>query len=158
SSRDMICACNTRRFMSIPNKVPAIICRPADKMEKALSRENNFTFLRLFTALLVVYSHSFALTGNKGPSILGIDSGQFRVKAFFAICGYLVAKSWMSDPNILNYAIKRFLRIFPPFTVAILLTIFIIGPLTTTLPLGEYFSSAGTYRYFSNIFMYIRYH
>lgn len=111
----------------------------------------------MFTAVLVVYSHSFALTGTQGYQILGLDSGQLRVKAFFAICGYLVMKSWLSNPSIKDYAFKRALRIFPPLTIAVVVTIFIIGPITTTLPLLDYFSLPRTYQYLNNILLYPQY-
>lgn len=117
-----------------------------------MQRTNNFDFLRLMTATLVVYAHSFPITGSvSNGGILGIDAGQLRVQAFFAISGYLVSRSWKSDPNVFRYLSKRALRIFPALAVATVFTIFIVGPLSTNLSFSEYLMHPYTHSYFGNI-------
>lgn len=45
------------------------------------------------------------------------------------------------------YAAKRALRLLPALYVVVLVSAFVLGPLATTLPLGEYLTDAGTYTY-----------
>lgn len=102
---------------------------------------NNFDFVRVFAALCVIYSHQHALTGLPEPSVLGVHSvGGFGVLLFFSISGYLVCASWRADPNVPRFILRRFLRIWPALTVAVVLTVFVLGPAMTRLPLPDYFS------------------
>jgi peptidoglycan/LPS O-acetylase OafA/YrhL len=118
---------------------------------------NNFALLRLATALLVIYGHAFAVTGTPTGEIFGMPVDYLRLKAFFAISGYLVCLSWLRDPHVLRFAHRRALRILPPFIVCILITAYVIGPLLTTLPLEEYFSGERFRRYHWNLLFWINY-
>ena len=93
----------------------------------AVSRANNFDFLRLVAALSVVFSHSFLiaegseasepfvrLTGNQ--CVLGLVG----VFVFFIISGYLVTGSFLRHPDPGRFALKRVLRIFPGLAVNLL--------------------------------------
>jgi peptidoglycan/LPS O-acetylase OafA/YrhL len=119
-----------------------------------MARENNFDALRLVAAVSVIFSHSFLiaegrqnnewlilLTGNQ--CILGLTG----VFVFFAISGFLVTQSFEQSPNPLHYLAKRALRVFPGLFVATLVSAFALGPLVTTLPLGEYLSRPEPYEY-----------
>ncbi len=111
--------------------------------------ENNFDFLRILAALLVLVSHQFALTGRNQPAIVqSLDLGNFGVLIFFCISGYLVTQSWLRDPNPWRFAAKRFLRIWPGLTAVTLLAALILGPLVSTFTLADYFSSPDTLKYF----------
>jgi peptidoglycan/LPS O-acetylase OafA/YrhL len=119
---------------------------------------NNFTALRLFAAFLVLYGHAFDLYKLTAPSFMGwMPLGPVAVYIFFAISGYLISISWTRDSNIVRFVLKRALRIFPGLVVCILLTIFILGPVTTTLLLGDYFKSPETLAYAKNILLNINY-
>lgn len=109
--------------------------------DRAGTRENNFDFLRFFAALQVILYHTFALSGQppRFPGFI-LFQGALGVDIFFVISGFLIMKSRMEDPSLLSYLKKRFLRIAPGLTVAIIFCIFIIGPLTSSLPAGEYLS------------------
>lgn len=129
-------------------------------------RENNFDALRLVAALSVILSHAFfiaqgvekndplnRLTGNQ--SMLGL-AGVF---VFFAVSGFLVTQSFEQTRSPLRYLIKRALRIFPALIVCLILTAFVLGPIVTTLPLGEYLKRPEPWRYvFYNSFFDIRVH
>lgn len=120
--------------------------------EKTDSYNNNFDFIRFFAAFSVLVWHCFALFGTKMPVILGtffIDG----VLVFFIISGFLITKSWMGKPDPLDFLKKRILRIFPAFICVILLSVFILGPLLTTLSLSDYFSNHLTWVYLRNILM-----
>lgn len=114
----------------------------------AVSRANNFDFLRLVAALSVVFSHSFLiaegseasepfvqLTGNQ--CVLGLVG----VFVFFIISGYLVTGSFLRHPAPGRFALKRGLRIFPGLAVNLLVCALLLGALVTTLPLGDYLRS-----------------
>ncbi len=101
-----------------------------------MENKNNFGFLRLFFAFLVIVSHSpELLDGNRTRELLTmlfgtISFGVLAVDGFFLISGYLILKSFQNSSSIKNYFIKRCLRIYPAFIVATLFSIFIIAPLS----------------------------
>jgi peptidoglycan/LPS O-acetylase OafA/YrhL len=117
-----------------------------------LDRHNNFDLLRLMAALSVILSHAFLLAENSqdhdplmiltgGQAILGL-AGVF---VFFTISGYLITQSFESTASPLVFLAKRALRIFPGLILCLLVCVFVIGPLTTRLPLAEYLSRRETY-------------
>jgi peptidoglycan/LPS O-acetylase OafA/YrhL len=109
--------------------------------------ENNFDLLRLIAASMVVFGHCWLVLGDEPPLFTGesfTDWGNFGVLIFFAISGFLVSRSWVADPRLLAFAVKRFLRIVPGLIVALLFTAFVIGPLVTTQSLSEYLQSPFT--------------
>lgn len=117
-------------------------------------RENNFDFLRMVAASLVLYSHHFSLTGRAEPSFFSLHSwGGFAVLIFFVISGYLVTQSWHSDPNVLRFSLRRVLRIWPALTVVVTLTALVLGPAVSRFSASDYFSDPATWRYFYNLEM-----
>ena len=122
------------------------------------ARRNNFDLLRLIGALLVLVSHSFALTGRAEPAVPGLTAyGGMGLTIFFCVSGYLIAQSWYRDPRLLRFLAKRALRIFPGLAVVVALSIFVLGPAVTTLSARAYFASPVTWRYASNLWLYISY-
>ena len=117
--------------------------------ELVSSRRNNFNALRLIAATMVLVSHCFTLTGRTEPlgSLSGQTMGEVGVSIFFAISGFLIAKSWSTDPAPRRYALKRALRLLPALVVAVLVTALIVGAAVTTLSPASYFANAGVYRY-----------
>lgn len=116
---------------------------------------NNFDALRVGAAALVSIGHSFGLLENAefGPQLFGSAVDVTRVAIFFAVSGYLVTRSWMSDPHPGRYLAKRALRIYPAFLVTILLSVFVLGALLTWLPLDEYLTREYTLRYLGNLIL-----
>jgi peptidoglycan/LPS O-acetylase OafA/YrhL len=112
-------------------------------------RGNAFDLLRLAAALLVVVGHSWVLTGHEDPLtfLSGTNAGDLGVGVFFLLSGYLVSSSWLSDPSLKRFAARRALRIYPAYALVVLALTFLLGPLVTTLPVGEYIASGGTWRY-----------
>ena len=120
---------------------------------------NNFDFLRIFAALLVVFSHSYALTGygsNEPFYILnGITTlGRMGVVIFFVVSGYLITKSWQNHPSSSQFFWNRFLRIVPGLVGVTLFSVFFIGPLVTNLSIFDYFQNMLTWKYLTNIFVF----
>jgi peptidoglycan/LPS O-acetylase OafA/YrhL len=107
-------------------------------------RENNFDVLRLVAASMVLVSHSFVVVGAAEPHVGHFPLGTFGVEIFFAISGFLVAKSWLSQPSLRAFAIKRGLRILPALVVTVLACALLLGPLVSKQSPGTYFSSLDT--------------
>ncbi len=98
------------------------------------NRDNNFGFLRLLFAALVVVSHSPELVdGNRSREILtrifGTTSfGEVAVDGFFLISGYLITKSFIESRSTRSYLAKRFFRIVPGYLVSFWICVLIIAP------------------------------
>ncbi|PZP38936.1 MAG: acyltransferase [Pseudomonas fluorescens] len=112
------------------------------------SRQNNLDFIRLFAAFMVLFAHSFALTGTR--HVGGIDTGTLGVLIFFSASGFLITRSYARNPNWKTFLKARLLRIIPALIPLVLLCAFVLGPLVTTLPLSEYFAERHTYSYLKN--------
>ncbi|MGV0878426.1 acyltransferase [Martelella sp. FLE1502] len=119
--------------------------------------QDNFAALRMFAAVLVIFGHSYPLTGSVAPGFLGNAVHTIALKIFFVISGYLITESWMRDRSLIRYFTKRVLRIIPGLVVLILITAFVVGPIITNLSFVDYFNSRSLYNYFSNVFLYPRY-
>ena len=113
------------------------------------SRENNFDVLRLGAAMVVLLEHCIPLTAAAVPALGGLYEAVLiqGVTVFFAISGFLIARSWVSAPRARTYAAKRALRLIPGLVVAVVFTSFVIGPLFTSLSLGAYLSDPAPYVY-----------
>lgn len=123
----------------------------AGKTYSVPSRDNNINFLRFIAASLVIWFHMASLLAIPEPYIMGQGLGPIAVNIFFVLSGYLIAKSWTRSSSFGSYLIRRIARIFPGLAVVILLSVFVMGPIVTSLPLGDYFADAGTWKYLSLI-------
>lgn len=115
---------------------------------KSRSRNSKLDFLRISFATLVLLAHAPELTdGNNSREILSrlthsqISFGVLGVDGFFLLSGYLIVKSWIQNPEFLNFILKRILRIVPGYLVAVFLSISIVGLLAPGVP--HFFSSYG---------------
>ena len=118
---------------------------------------NNFDFLRLVAAYLVLYSHQFALTGRSEPGV-GVQSlGGLGVLIFFSISGYLIAQSWDRDPSIWRFLAKRILRIWPGLIVVTAVAALLLGPVVSTVSVDQYFLDSKTWDFFRTLKLTIRY-
>lgn len=124
-------------------------------MPETNQHENNFSLVRLIGAMLVMLGHMGPIMGATTP-VMGQDLHGVGVEILFLIGGYLVAQSWMHDPSPLRYSIRRFLRLWPPYALMILLMTFVSGPLLSNLGFRGYFGSWWT-EYLKNLRFYIVY-
>lgn len=96
-------------------------------------RNNNFNFLRLVLAVLVILSHSFELIPGQRELLTRvfhtITLGGVAVNGFFLLSGYLIVQSWERSPHLGTFLKKRILRIYPGFLVASCVCAFVVGPL-----------------------------
>lgn len=113
---------------------------------------NNFDLLRLIGAFLVVFGHSFELLLHPDPLLgaIGVSWGEVGVLIFFSISGFLVARSWVGEPRLLPFAIKRGLRLLPGLIVVLLVSALVLGPLVSAEPLHAYLSDPATKGYVLN--------
>ncbi|MEZ5975052.1 MAG: acyltransferase [Planctomycetota bacterium] len=112
------------------------------------SRDNNFNLLRFLAAGLVLFAHSYPLTGTEPePRLGGFGLGYVAVDIFFVTSGLLVTRSLLHRANVVAFAWARFVRIVPALFVAVLLCAYGFGLAFTELPAGEYLrrSEVGTF-------------
>lgn len=119
-------------------------------------RENNFNIVRFVAAVFVFAGHMGIIQGGTPPQIGGFRMHEMGVSILFLISGYLITKSWLSDPDPLRFAVRRFFRFWIPFAVMILLMVFVAGPLVSELGFGEYFQG-GYQTYLKNLRLLIIY-
>ncbi|MDN3582331.1 acyltransferase family protein [Mucilaginibacter flavus] len=115
-------------------------------------RNNNFDLIRFIAASMVIFSHSYWLTGNLSIEPLGklcgiVNFGSLGVKVFFAISGFLITKSVMRQPTLTGFVWARVLRIFPGLLMASVFCTFVIGPICTVLPLRQYLNNGALYSF-----------
>lgn len=94
--------------------------------DPAALRANNFDAMRLAMALLVVWSHAFALwLGSEAGEPISIlfagayNAGSIAVLVFFTVSGFFITLSWDRSPSALSYLRKRVARIYPGYLVAV---------------------------------------
>jgi peptidoglycan/LPS O-acetylase OafA/YrhL len=115
----------------------------------AHGKDNNFNLIRILAALAVLVTHSFALTGQAEPlrEQFGMTLGSIAVDIFFIASGFLVTASLLNRQSAIDFFWARVLRIYPALLITLLLTILVLGPLFTTLPLSAYFHDSKVYTY-----------
>ena len=98
-------------------------------------KENNFDFLRLALAVLVIFSHSFPLgAGSELHEPLRVLThgqmtlGAFAVDLFFVMSGFLIAGSAERSRGIGSYLKKRVARIYPAFIVSAVVMALVVLP------------------------------
>lgn len=111
---------------------------------------NAFTLLRFLAATLVVIGHTDPILGRPERELLGASYGAIAVDTFFVMSGYLIAAAWQRRSSAWQYARNRALRIVPGYAGVVAVTVLVLGPLLTTLPLDTYFRSETTWRYLAN--------
>jgi peptidoglycan/LPS O-acetylase OafA/YrhL len=115
-------------------------------------RNNNFNLIRIVAALAVLMTHSFVLSsGNPDDEplrqTLGMTLGSIAVDVFFVTSGLLVTASLLRSESVVAFAWSRCLRIFPGLLVMLVLTVFLLGPLFTTLQPASYLLDPRTHAY-----------
>lgn len=119
---------------------------------------NNFDAIRLFAALMVLYSHAWLLSVDGNPTDFishfthdQTGMGDLGIGIFFVLSGFLIAQSWRRRPDLADFTRNRVLRIMPALTAVVLASVFLIGPLVTTATQADYWSSGETWAYLLNI-------
>lgn len=133
--------------------------------EVNLARQaNNIDFIRLIAASLVIIAHApyilnlDALSWDPMSKIYGINMGRLGVFIFFIISGYLITMSWQKKKDIVDFTLARILRIYPAVIIVVILSVFILGPLLTTISIGDYFNSSITKQYIQDATLFRMYY
>jgi len=116
------------------------------------SRDNNFNLVRFIAALLVLYSHSFALAIGSGDAeplraLIGMTWGSIAVDIFFITSGFLITSSYIARNNLIAFVWARILRIYPGLITAVIFCVFIVGLFFTTLNTWEYILNIQTHKF-----------
>lgn len=124
-------------------------------METTAAHKNNFDFLRFLFASLVIVTHCYALLQSNpmaDPAFKLTERvfSDYAVCGFFVLSGFLIRQSLSRSISRLAFFKKRAFRIFPGLWIAILITTFLIGTTTTTLPLSQYIANSQTWKYLLN--------
>jgi len=99
-------------------------------MEAAIaSHANGFNLVRLVCALAVLAFHVWMLNrAAPGPDPVSrllapsTDMGALAVGVFFVISGMFIARSWMGDPHLGRFALRRVARLIPGLFACMLIT------------------------------------
>ncbi|WP_201986790.1 acyltransferase family protein [Hymenobacter rubidus] len=116
------------------NPINAVVEPEARVATISNARNNNFNFLRLLFAALVIVSHAPEIRdGNRNHELLmrifgTISFGDLAVNGFFLLSGYLIVSSWIRQPNLRDFLEKRVRRIVPGFLVAFVVSVFVLAP------------------------------
>lgn len=121
--------------------------------EKKSSRVNNYNVLRMIGAAAVMYGHMFVLMGMHAPVLYANEVNAIGFKMIMVLSGYMVTKSCINDSSAAHYFVKRFFRLMPGLLFYTLTAVFIIGPLCSALPAGEYFRHPYTWQYLYNVLL-----
>lgn len=107
-------------------------------------RRNNFDALRLGMALVVVWSHSFAIhRGSEATEPVSLllggvyNAGNIGVLAFFTISGFLITLSFERSSSAWSFMRRRVARIYPGYIVAALVCSLLIVPAYSSRPFGQ---------------------
>ena len=121
-------------------------------------RDNAMDLVRLGAALLVIVSHAFEFSGvpHEGEPFMALTGGQLTfgrlgVAVFFILSGYLITESFLRAENRASFLAARICRIYPLLFVVVIVSVFVVGPLLSTLSLGDYFSDQKTWAYLVNL-------
>lgn len=100
-------------------------------------RRNALNAFRLALAIEVIFYHSFRLGGRSIPEAVLQLFFSVGVDGFFALSGFLITASWLRKPQVRDYLIARALRILPGFYICLVVTAFVIAPISVAIQGGS---------------------
>ncbi len=110
-------------------------------------RNNNFDLLRLILAFTVVFGHLIELTGvPEFQKFRFVFDTYIAFTGFFAISGFLIAKSYQTSSSLSSYFKKRAARILPAYLFLIISSVFLLS-FVSTLSFSDYFLNSQTGKY-----------
>ena len=131
----------------------------AETIEHRYERLGGFTsgfdYARLFLSIAVLTLHGYVLCQPEVRDF--IWHSWFRplpaiiLPAFFALSGFLVTGSLQRQDALIPFVTLRAIRLMPALAVEVLLSAFLLGPMVTSMALGQYFTDSLFFRYLLNI-------
>lgn len=110
-----------------------------------MNRKNSFDLIRHFAAVLVLFSHHYALSKLPEPVFLHWDTyGTVAVVIFFCVSGYFMPASFNNSNSFMHYMRKRCYRIFPGLVVCSFFMCYLIGSFFTSESVFVYLFSPST--------------
>jgi peptidoglycan/LPS O-acetylase OafA/YrhL len=128
-----------------------------ERLSATSFRGPGFDLLRIVFATVVLLHHARGLEYDMQVDPLFYYSGGFihfgflAVAVFFVLSGFLVTPSLIRSENVIDFASRRILRVFPPLIVVVIASMVVLGPALTIVPLASYFSDPNLYRYAKNM-------
>ena len=121
-----------------------------------------FDHLRIGLALSIFLWHSFSISYGQD---YGATLPRFPVPVllaallpmFFGLSGFLVMGSALRTGELKTFITFRVLRILPALFTEIMISALILGPLLTSLPLHDYFTSPMLFEYFGSLIGRVRF-
>lgn len=114
-------------------------------------KSNNLAAVRILAATAVLWAHAWVVTqGSVTEDFLHVFAFALDwhgVHAFFILSGMLLTRSYMRHPDAVRFVVARLVRYLPGIFVSTMIAAFIIGPLVTTLPIGDYLGSLAPIRF-----------
>jgi peptidoglycan/LPS O-acetylase OafA/YrhL len=108
------------------------------KLEQVFDpRKNALNAMRLVLAAEVMLFHSWPITGHVLPKPTIELLFSVGVDGFFAISGFLITRSWITDPRLRDFLTARALRILPGFYICLIVTAFVFAPLSVAIQGGS---------------------
>lgn len=113
-------------------------------------RDNNLNLVRMIAASSVLISHAFPIALGEGATeplqvvLRGHSLGNLAVLVFFAVSGFLIAKSYDRKQDWKLFLSARCWRIYPALAAVLALTV-LFGFFFTTAPRQEYLVSGASY-------------
>lgn len=121
-------------------------------------KDNIVSLIKFIAAVMVIFNHSFPITGSGSDYISVASGGQttfggIAVAIFFFYGGFLIMRSMEHKKTAASFFKARSLRIFPQLIIVIILSVFVLGAIISDCSLVEYFSNLNTYKYLLNCVM-----
>lgn len=120
-----------------------------------MKKDLTANIIRYIAAILVIFSHAFAIAQNKIDYLATytnniVNIGAFSVSILFCLSGFYIMKS-IDEKGTKNFVKKRILRLIPSLFVVVILSILILGLFFSKVSVFKYFTSFETYKYLLNI-------
>ncbi len=124
----------------------------------ARTRNVSFDLLRLVFACMVLLAHAPELTdgSDRRELLFGVlhaplTFGMVGTNGFFLLSGYLIVRSWLGAPVLVDFLQKRVLRIVPGYVVAVALSLAVVGVAAPAAP--SWFRHLPSHHFFASVLM-----
>ncbi len=134
----------------------------ASRWTELKGHPSGFDYMRISLAVSVLLWHSY-LTSYGFAAALDFwrtPAGfilQGILPMFFAVSGFLVSGSLERNRDLRKFLTLRFIRIYPALCVEVFVSALVLGPIVTSFPLHEYFTSKTFFIYIMNTTGWIHY-
>ncbi len=132
-------------YMSIVHSIKKVIFA-GNKIQMQDITRNNFDFIRVLLAFIVFLGHLGTLSASPDLKIFEHSPIEIAVFGFFAVSGFLIARSYERSSSLKSYLKKRIKRIVPAYLLVIFLCAILLS-LVSTYSFTEYFSNTQVYKY-----------